>query len=341
MLTKSLRRRGTLAAVPIALALAAAGSLAAGWGPGGTRVTAHFTAAIGVYPGSDVRVLGVKVGTIDSVEPEGTGVRTTMTVDHGVDVPAGARAIVVAPSLVADRYIQLTPAYTGGPKLAGGTVIPVQRTATPMELDKLYDSVKNLSTQLGPEGVNKNGALSRVLDTGAANLRGNGQALRTTIEQFGQVARTLTDSKDDLFGTITDLQKFMTMLKNNDGQVRTAERQLADVTGFLAEDKENLEAALRELARALVLVKDFIEDNRALLSANINKLASITQVLVDQRRALAEALDVQPLNVGNVLNAYDPATRTLMGRGNLNELTPTGPPLPLPAAGPTQPGSGG
>ena len=62
-----------------------------------------------------------------------------LTLDHGVKVPAGAGAVVVAPSVVADRYIQLTPAYTGGPRLGDHAVIPATRTATPVEIDQLYD----------------------------------------------------------------------------------------------------------------------------------------------------------------------------------------------------------
>ncbi|TDD67922.1 MCE family protein [Actinomadura darangshiensis] len=308
--------------------VAAAVVLVAVQRPDGTRVTVYFRSAVGVYKGSDVRVLGVKVGTVDSVRAEGTQVRTVMTVDHGVDVPAAAKAVAVAPSLVADRYVQLTPAYTSGPKMTTGTVVPADRTATPMELDKVYDSIRKLATDLGPKGLNKDGAVSRLLETGAENLRGNGRDIRTTTERMAQAAKTLSGSQQDLFATIRGLQTFTTMLKTNDGQVRQAERQLADVTGFLADDREELDAALKALTVALARVKVFIHDNREQIAGNVGKLAEITRLLVKQRRSLAEALDVQPLNATNILNAYDPATRSLMGRQNLSELTP-----PLPVAG--------
>ncbi|MFD1052440.1 helix-turn-helix domain-containing protein, partial [Kibdelosporangium lantanae] len=67
------------------------------------------------------------------------------------------------PSLVSDRYVQLTPAYTGGAEMASGTV--VKKTASPVELDDLYASVNKLTTQLGPNGANKNGSVSQLLDT--------------------------------------------------------------------------------------------------------------------------------------------------------------------------------
>jgi phospholipid/cholesterol/gamma-HCH transport system substrate-binding protein len=304
--------------------------------PAGTRITVYFHDAVGVYKGSDVRVLGVKVGTVNSVRAQGTQVRAVMTVDHGVSVPAGANVVAIAPSLVADRYVQLTPAYTGGPKMAAGATIPVERTATPVELDQIYASIRKLSDELGPNGVNKDGALSRVLGTGAENLQGNGQDIRNTTEQMAQAAKTLTGSQKDLFSTISNLSKFTAMLKANDGQVRQAEQQLADVSGFLADDRQELDAALKALAAALAKVKVFIHDNREQIRTNVAKLSKITQLLVDQRRSLSEALDVQPLNVTNVLNAYDPKTRTLMGRADLNEMS-----LPLPAAGRSVPAGGG
>jgi virulence factor Mce-like protein len=323
-------RRGVVSA-GIALILVLTGVLVVLARPAGMKLTAYFGQAVGVYSGSDLRILGVKVGKIDSVRPEGRQVRVTMSLDHGVAVPAGAVAVAVAPSVVADRYIQLSPAYTDGPRLANHAVIPVTRTATPVELDQLYDSISRLSKALGPNGANRKGALSNLLDTGAANLGGNGKELGDMIDDFGQATKTLSGSSDDLFATLRNLQKFTTMLKANDGQVRLAEQQLSQVNGFLSDDRQNLGAALQQLATALGAVQRFIRDNRARLKSNVTKLASITQTLVDQRASLAEALDSAPLAADNVLNAYDPVHQTLDGRGDLNELS-MGEPLTTTAA---------
>ncbi|MFF5897398.1 MCE family protein [Streptomyces argenteolus] len=292
---------------------------------GRTTVTAYFDRATGVYAGSDLRVLGVKVGTVESVEPHGEEVRVVLKLDEGVEVPAAAHAVVVAPSLVADRYVQLAPAYTGGARLEEGAVLPAAANATPVEVDQLYESITELSTALGPEGANADGALSELLDTGAKNLDGNGEAIGDSIEQFGKATKTLDRSSGNLFDTLSYLQTFTTMLKDNDGNVRAAEQQLNSVTGFLADDKENLGAALTELGKALGQVKGFIQKNRGALKKNVDLLVPLTQTLVDQRASLAESLDTLPLAAGNVLNAYDPANRTLNGRTNLNELSMGGP----------------
>ncbi|MEV6399478.1 MCE family protein [Streptomyces sp. NPDC051907] len=294
-----------------------------------TRITAYFDRATGVYEGSDLRVLGVKVGVVDSVRPQGDQVEAVLLLDEDVPVPANAHAVVVAPSVVADRYIQLAPAYTGGERIEDGAVLPADRNAMPLEVDQLYASITELSQALGPEGANAEGALSGLLDTGAANLKGNGKAIGDSIEQFSKAAKTLDGRSGDLFATLEYLQSFTAMLKKNDGTVARAEQQLAAVTGFLAEDKENLGAALKELGTALGKVKGFIRDNRGSLKENVDALVPLTQTLVDQRASLAEAMDTAPLAAGNALNAYDPVHRTLNGRASVNELS-YGPEIVVP-----------
>ncbi|MEB3959753.1 MCE family protein [Streptomyces kunmingensis] len=327
------RRKLLVGGLALALLIAAGVVGVRATGSGGTRVTAYFDRAVGIYAGSDLRILGVRVGTVDSVRPEGTRVRVTLDVDDGVKVPADARAVAVAPSIVADRYVQLTPAYTSGPVLHDGAKLPASRNRMPVEVDQLYDSVTELSKALGPGGANAEGALSGLLDTGAKNLKGNGTAMGDSIEQFGKAAKTLNGSSDDLFTTLAQLQSFTTMLKEKDGGVRTAQENLDDVTGYFADNKDDLAGALKELGAALGQVKTFIKDNRGELKANVDRLVPLTQTLVDQRASLAEALDVAPLAAGNVVGAYNPEARTLDGRANLNELSMGGPLLPLPAVG--------
>ncbi|WP_328307701.1 MCE family protein [Streptomyces sp. NBC_00442] len=317
----SRRRALTIVLALAVIAVTVIGGLRVFAGPGGKRITAYFDHAVGIYPGSDLRILGVKVGEVDSVTPQGQQVKVVVSLDRGVRVPKDVRAAVVSPSVVADRYVQLAPAYTGGPELADRAELPASRNATPVEVDQLYASLTELGASLGPNGANASGALSGLLDTGAKNLGGNGAAIGDSIEQFGKAAKTLDGSSDHLFATLSYLQTFTSMLKDKDGAVRDAQNQLADVTSFFADNKDNLAGALKELGTALGNVKTFIQDNRGSLKSEVDKLAPLTQILVDQRASLAEALDTAPLAAGNALNAYDPVHRTLDGRGDINEIS--------------------
>ena len=289
-------------------------------------VTAYFTSATGVFEDNSVRVLGVPVGDIVSITPDGTRVRVEMRIDDPeLKLPADAKAVVVSPSLVTGRYIQLTPTWAGGPELADGAVIPLERTAVPLGVDDLARTATQLADALGPKGVNSQGALSDALDVGAANLDGNGRALNDTIRNLGELSGTLADSREDLFGTVKELQSFTSMLAANDGEVRDFNRRLADVAGFLADERGDLATAVRELSIALGEVADFVRDNRGLVKSNVDRLTDVTEVVVDQRKALTEVLDVAPVALGNLSLAYNGASGTLDARADINELT-----MPIP-----------
>lgn len=285
----------------------------------GKRITAYFTETVGLYPGSTVRMLGLQVGSVDSVTPMPNRVKVDMTVDSDVAVPADTHAIIVLPALVSDRYVALER-YTGGPKLQDDAVIPVSRTQPPAEVDDLYRSLTNLAHSLGPNGANRNGALSDLLDTGAANLDGNGKALHTTVTKLGKAARTLNGNQQDLFKTVGNLAKFTTMLQQSDAKVRDFSDRVTDVTSFLADERGKLAKVVAELGTTLDKVKSFVNGSHEALKSNVDNLASVTQVLVKERSSLAEVLDIAPLALDNLYNAYNASSGTLDARMNLNML---------------------
>jgi virulence factor Mce-like protein len=309
----SLQRGVALAAAFVLLA-------ALGWTvlrPAGQyRVTAYFTQAVGLYPGSGVSILGIDVGDITEVTALGDRVRVEMLIDDDYDIPADAQAIVLAPSLVSDRYVQFAPVYDGGPTMQDGDEVPLDRTATPVELDQVYGALDELSSALGPSGANANGALSELVDVGAANLDGNGEALNRTLTGFSQAVETLATNREDLFSSLDDLQTFTTALATVDAQVGQFNDNMAAVSDLLAGEREDLAAAVRLLSQALADVAGFIEDNTTLLSTNVNRLADVTLALVQQRSALAEVLDVAPAALGNLAHAYNPDYGTLDTRDN-------------------------
>ncbi|MGN6751798.1 MAG: MCE family protein [Intrasporangium sp.] len=285
-----------------------------------TTVSADFVRAVGLYPGSDVRILGVRVGQVDSVVPQGDHVHVTFSFDDAHRVPATARAAIVAPSLVSDRYVQLLPVYSGGPALAAGARIPLDRTAVPVELDRISQSLDDLMVALGPDGANKDGALNRLLQTAAANLDGNGDRLHSTVHDLSTALTTLSGSKEDLFGTVKNLQSFTSMLASNNDQVRRLNSDLATVAVQLSEERENLKLALKNLGVATNEVSSFVKDNRALLKTDVARAVAVTETLAKNRDALSEVLDNAPVALSNLQNAYHPQTGTLDTRNNAKGL---------------------
>ncbi|WP_117208930.1 MCE family protein [Allorhizocola rhizosphaerae] len=279
----------------------------------GQTLTADFSAAVGIYVGSDVRVLGVKVGTVTDVVPMGKVVRIHMT--YNEILPKDVTAVIVPPSVVSDRYVQLAPPYVDGPMLPPGAHIT--KTAAPIELDDIYRALDKLNRDLGPEGANKDGALSRLIETGRANLEGNGESLNRTIDGLSKALTTLSDGRQDLFGTVANLQEFTTMLARNDQQVREFNKQLASVARQLAADSDELALALKKLSAALAELATFVRDNRAALASNVEALVDVTNVLVRQQQAMIDVLDIAPLALSNLALSYNPLTGTTDTRDNL------------------------
>ncbi|MGH3714420.1 MAG: MCE family protein [Micromonosporaceae bacterium] len=307
---------GLAIAVAVVLAAVAAIALWRAQGPGRT-VTAHFTRTVGIYPGSDVRILGVQVGKILEVEPEGRTVKVVMRYDSDYKVPADAKAIVVPPSLVSDRYIQLAPAYRGGPALKDGADLPPSRGVTPMELDEVYIALDDLAKALGPQGANSTGKLSNLLKVGRANLEGNGEQLGSTLTDLSLALETLAEGRQDLFGTIDNLSAFTRVLAESDKEVRRFNTQLAGVAEQLAAEREELAAALKNLGVALGHVTKFVRDNREELVKNINGLTDVSAALVRQRAALIEIMDIAPLGLSNLALSYNAKSGTTDSRSNL------------------------
>jgi ABC-type transporter Mla subunit MlaD len=163
--------------------------------------------------------------------------------------------------------------------------------------------------------------VSDLLDSLAGTLDGNGQNLNDTIQQLAAAASTLSNSKDDLFATVDNLGKFTQALANSDNAVHNFYGKLADVSAFLADDRQDVANALNSLAVALADVRTFVGENKDLLADNVRKLTGVTKALVDQRAAIAEILDVAPVGATNLINSYDAASGSIGVRADLNELT--------------------
>jgi phospholipid/cholesterol/gamma-HCH transport system substrate-binding protein len=287
--------------------------------PATNELTAYFPRTVALYPGSEVRILGVRVGEVESVTPEGQQVKVTMNYERRYDVPADAKAVIISPAIVGDRFVQLMPAYTGGPTLKDGAVLELDRTATPVELDEIYQSLDDLSVALGPKGANKEGALDSLLGVSARNLDGHGAQLHQTIKDLGKFTGTLADNKEELFSTVTQLNRFVGMLARSDQTIRSFNKRLAKVAGFLAGERQDLALALDNLGTALTAVSQFVEENKGALKENISGLAKVTRILVNQRDALQQTLDVAPLALNNLFLAYNPNSGTLDQRANIGE----------------------
>jgi phospholipid/cholesterol/gamma-HCH transport system substrate-binding protein len=333
-----------VAAVVLAALLIAGGAMLVRqifFGP--KTITAYFTSATAIYPGDQVRVSGVKVGTIKSIEPQGTQAKLTLHVDRDVPIPADAKAIIFTENLVAARFVELTPAYrTSGPVMADGAVIPVQRTAVPVEWDEVKNQLMRLATDLGPNAKVSTPAISRFIDSAANALQGNGDKLRQTLAQLSGVARTFANGSGNIVDIIKNLQTFVTALRDSNVQMVQFNNRLATLTSVVNDSKSDLDAALTDLSEAVGEVQRFIAGTRDATSEQLARLSNAIQPLVDQHMALENILHGAPTALSNFFNDYNADTGTIVGGfGIMNFANPTwsGLLLPIPIPGCTQVGA--
>lgn len=303
------------------LALVVVAALAVVLWPGGpqTHITAYFDRATGIYPGTEVRVLGVKVGKVTKVTPKGNMVEIRMAWEAKRKVPADAQAVIIVPSLVADRYVQLAPVYKGGPALHTGAVLPLDRTVVPVELDDANASINELTKALGPKGANSSGSLSRLLKSSAQTLDGQGANFKQTLQDLADVSRVLAGNSGNTTATVRNLAKITQAMASSDKEIRTFSQSLTSVSGQLNNEKTELRAALRSLSVALEQVTAFIKENKSEVTANVEGLTRITGVLVNQKAALQQFLDKAPVAATNALAVYDPQDGSLHSRLNLEQ----------------------
>ncbi|HVW45226.1 MAG TPA: MCE family protein [Amycolatopsis sp.] len=297
----------------VVLALIGASFFVTGRSGGQRHAVVYFQQAVGLYAGDDVRILGVSVGKVTGIQPQAGQVRVEISYDQAHPVPRDAHAAIVAPSLVTSRFVQLDPPYTSGAQLPDGGTIPVERTAIPVEWDQITAQLDRLTADLGPQGANSDGALTRLLDTASANLDGQGANIRDTVTQLTQAVSTLSDGSGDLFAVVRNLQTFVSTLAAGDNVVAQFQSQLAAVSGVLDDNRATLATTLSTLDSSLGVIRDFVQQNRGKLGSTLDALTKTTENLAGQRQTLADILQIAPTAVADYNNVYDPLTGALTG----------------------------
>ena len=283
-------------------------------------VIAFFESTHGVYEDDTVRVLGVEVGTISDITPENGQSKVTMKVDRDVHIPADANALLVAQSLVAERFIQITPAFTGGEELEEGGTIPVERTAVPVEWDGVKEQLMKLSTALSPAENEETGPLGEFVDSADAMFEGNGAEIRDALNEVSHTMSIMSDGRENLFTTLKNLQLFVTALSQSEEQIVSFGGKLASVSQVLGDQTGDIDAALRDLDLAVMDINRFLENNGDKVTTAVDKLGRATKVVRDRRAELEGVLHVGPTAMANFYNIYRPYQGVLNGVLAMNQM---------------------
>jgi phospholipid/cholesterol/gamma-HCH transport system substrate-binding protein len=283
-------------------------------------VTAYFDNSNGIFAGDEVQILGVPVGKIDAIEPQPGRAKVTFWYDSRSQVPADVQAAILSPALVTSRAIQLTPAYTSGPTMSDGAVIPEERTAVPVEWDDFRAQLDKLSQALQPTEPGGVAPLGSLINTAADNLRGEGANIRDTIIKLSQAISVLGDHSTDVFSTVKNLSILVSALQGSTDLMRQVNRNVASVTALLAADPNAVGNAIKDLNVAVGDVQGFVADNRDSLGTTSDKLASVSKAVVDSLDDIKQTLHVAPTALNNYNNIWQPAQGALSGALMLNNF---------------------
>jgi phospholipid/cholesterol/gamma-HCH transport system substrate-binding protein len=265
-------RRLLAAALGVALVAGLAGcGLVRQADEGRYRLTARFDRGIGVYPGSPVRVIGINVGTVIRVEPRGDQVEVVMAVDDDQKIPADATATIVPLSLLGERYIQIGPAYQGGPALAPGDVIT--DTRVPAEFDELLRSIQDLAGAIDPDSA------SDLVTRMATLLDGQGADINELLEEGAGTMELVADKADEIGDIVTSLADLSATLRDRTGSVTTLLRNYNLLAEVLVENRDDLDATITQLDRSVVALTGLLERHGEDLPDDVAVLAQTGSTL--------------------------------------------------------------
>ena len=278
-------------------------------------VVAYFPNTLALYAGDKIQIMGVKVGSIDSIEPAGDKMKVTFRYANRYKVPANATASILNPSLVSSRTIQLSPPYTGGPVMQDNAVIPIDRTQVPVEYDELRDSLNRILIDLGPTPEQPKGPFGDVIESFSDGLAGKGEQINKTLNGLSEAVTTLNEGRGDFFAVIKSLALFVNALYKSDQQFVALNNDLAQFTNSFTNTDQELATALHDLNDLLTTTRKFIDENGSVLATDVNNLAEVTNAILQPEplNGLETGLHVYPNLLANLINITSPNAGGIVG----------------------------
>ncbi|MFH5206954.1 MCE family protein [Antrihabitans sp. NCIMB 15449] len=227
---------------------------------------ATFVNASGLGSGDKVRIAGVPVGSVSSVEVGRDNLaHVEFDVESKYPLLRSTKATVRYENLVGDRYLELLDAPGSGEELPEGATIPKEQTAPALDLDMLLGGFKPLLRALDPDQVNDlTAALIQV-------FQGQGQTLVALLGGAGSFTKSLAD-RDDLIGSvITNLNIVLKTIDDRGDQFSTTIDKLQQLISGLAQDREPIGDAIPRIAGATGDLAELLEAARPDLQATIEQ----------------------------------------------------------------------
>ena len=256
---------------------------------------AVFTEATGVVKGDDVRVAGVKVGTVQGVEIVNRDqALVRFDVDEETRLTQSTHATIRYRNLVGQRYIALTEGPGGPGALREGGTIPLDRTQPALDLTVLFNGFKPLFAAMSPADVNK---LSFEL---IQVFQGEGGTLEGLLDSTASVTNTLA-ARDELVGDlIANLNETLVTVGDRDQELSDLIIQMRKFIGGLSKDREAILGSLDSISDLAVETADLVTGVRPGLTKDISELRKVAGNINENRAELDRAIKVLPIKLEKV-----------------------------------------
>ena len=256
---------------------------------------AVFSDVTGVNTGDDIRIAGVKVGTVEEIELENRDLaRITFSVDQGTPLDQSTEARIRYRNLVGQRYIALTPGAGPSGELREGATIPLARTDPALDLTVLFNGFKPLFEALSPNDVNQlSYEIIRV-------FQGEGGTVESLLASTASVTNTIAD-RDRVVGALIDnLNDVLTTLSRRDEELSSLIVELQHFVSGLAQDRQPILDSLDAVSELSSETSELVVDTRPALVADIKELRRVTGVLDDDKQILDQSLQILPQKLKKV-----------------------------------------
>ncbi|MGA5465600.1 MCE family protein [Mycobacterium sp. NPDC050041] len=242
--------------------------------------SAYFAEAGGIKPGSEVRVSGLEVGTVDDVTLAGTQVLVEFTVRKGVDLGDRTEAAIKTETVLGTKMLEVTPRGEG--ELDGP--IPLERTTSPYDLP---DALGDLTTTIsGLDTAQLSTSLSTLADTFADTP----PELKMALEGVSRFSHTLNERDAQLRNLLADADEVTGVLAKRSDQIAGL---VANTNALLAEllsQRDSVDALLVNLRAAGEQISGLVADNRTELKPAVDKLNGVLEILDNRKQELQRTL---------------------------------------------------
>lgn len=294
-MTKTLVKSVTFILVTVLATVALAATIRNDRGGSVREFHAVFSDATSLNRGDDVRMSGVKIGTVTDIDVADKRLaRVTFTVAKSAPMTVGTSAELRFRNLIGQRYISLHPPEDATTRLTPGHTFGLDETRPALDLTMLFNGFQPLLRLLSPEDVNN---LSAQI---IAVFQGEDATVDGLLSSTASLTSTLA-KKDEVIGQlITSLSSVLETVNDRSSQLDTTIVTLQQLVSGLAEDRKTIGSTLDGLGDLTTSVADLLDDGREPLQGSITALDDLAGNLSKGEPELDSFLEQLPLKLDRI-----------------------------------------